>query len=157
MATDSKRWTSPDGGQGDETEVRRLYRRPAFPVSEQESSREDEGEDEDEVDHDGDHHQVRGHVPLLPDLVEGEPLGLPVDAGGQLGVPPPCPAPPAEDPAVQPAEGDGHPVTDLEVGQSQTLSLYFRKMTKSFLSKLHTRQTLLGAQYHFKFRNKTHI
>ena len=42
---DSKRWISPDSGQGDETEVRRLYGRPAFPVSEQESSREDEGED----------------------------------------------------------------------------------------------------------------
>ena len=76
--------TKADGGEGDETEIRGLYGRPALPVSEEEGTGEDEGEDEDEVDHDGDHHQVGGHVPLLPHLVESQTLRLPVHPGRQL-------------------------------------------------------------------------
>ena len=105
--------TKADGGEGDETEIRGLYGGPSLPVSEEEGAGEDEGEDEDEVDHDGDHHQVGGHVPLLPHLVKSQPLGLSVHPRRQFRVPPSGSTPPTEDTAVEPPEGHRHPVSYL--------------------------------------------
>ena len=105
----------PNSGQCDEAEVCWCYGIPILPGCKGQGSNKYEGEDEDEVDGDGDHDQVGGHVALLANLVESESLGPPVHPRGQLRVPPPGPAPPAQDPAVQPPEGDSHPVSNLIV------------------------------------------